>query len=132
MYKIANEEAPDIRIVRPDIPEQLAAVVAIAVAKRPETRYQDGDQFAVDLRAAMPDAFPAGGSASSGGAARPAPAAPAASSTTAPAPAEKTVVMGAVTGASYHPAASGGPEGGDAFAKTTMIRKPDGAEGDGI
>jgi eukaryotic-like serine/threonine-protein kinase len=50
MYKIANEEAPDIRIVRPDISERLANVVALSLAKRPETRYQDGDQFAADLK----------------------------------------------------------------------------------
>jgi eukaryotic-like serine/threonine-protein kinase len=50
MYKIANEEAPDIRIIRPDISERLANVVALSLAKRPETRYQDGDQFAADLK----------------------------------------------------------------------------------
>ncbi len=50
MYKIANEEAPDIRIIRPDIPERLANVVALALSKRSETRYQDGDQFAADLK----------------------------------------------------------------------------------
>jgi serine/threonine-protein kinase len=50
MYKIANEEAPDIRIIRPDIPERLANVVALSLSKRSETRYQDGDQFAADLR----------------------------------------------------------------------------------
>jgi len=50
MYKIANEEAPDIRIIRPEISERLANVVALSLAKRPETRYQDGDQFAADLK----------------------------------------------------------------------------------
>jgi serine/threonine-protein kinase len=50
MYKIANEEAPDIRIIRPEISERLASVVALALAKRPEVRYQDGDQFAADLK----------------------------------------------------------------------------------
>src|SRR5205085_12439027 len=49
MYKIANQEPPDIRIVRPDISERLANVVALSLSKRPETRYQDGDQFAADL-----------------------------------------------------------------------------------
>jgi serine/threonine protein kinase len=53
MYKIANEEAPDIRIIRRDIPDQLAAVVALALAKQPERRYQDGDQFSADLRAVI-------------------------------------------------------------------------------
>jgi serine/threonine-protein kinase len=53
MYKIANEEAADIRIIRSEIPEFLANVVALALSKRPETRYQTGDQFAVDLRNVM-------------------------------------------------------------------------------
>ncbi len=50
MYKIANEDAPDIRIIRPALPENLANLVALSLSKRPETRYQDGDQFAADLR----------------------------------------------------------------------------------
>jgi serine/threonine-protein kinase len=53
MFKIANDEAPDIRIIRPDLPGNLADVVALALSKRPETRYQDGDQFAADLRAVI-------------------------------------------------------------------------------
>ena len=51
MFKIANEEAADIRIIRPELPENLANVVALALSKRPETRYQTGDQFAAELRA---------------------------------------------------------------------------------
>lgn len=50
MYKIANEDAPDIRIIRPELPQALADVVALSLSKRPETRYQTGDQFAADLR----------------------------------------------------------------------------------
>ncbi len=53
MYKIANEEAPDIRIVRPELTRSLADVVALSLSKRPETRYQDGEQFAAELRNAM-------------------------------------------------------------------------------
>ncbi|MES2952918.1 MAG: serine/threonine-protein kinase [Pseudomonadota bacterium] len=53
MYKIANEEAPDIRIIRPDLPQNLADVVALSLSKRPETRYQTGDQFAADLRSVI-------------------------------------------------------------------------------
>lgn len=53
MYKIANEEAPDIRIIRSDLPQILADVVALSLSKRPETRYQTGDQFAVDLRSVI-------------------------------------------------------------------------------
>jgi serine/threonine-protein kinase len=50
MYKIANTEAADIRIVRSDLPQSLANVVALALNKQPETRYQTGEQFAADLR----------------------------------------------------------------------------------
>jgi serine/threonine-protein kinase len=68
MFKIANEEAADVRIIRPELPENLANVVALALSKRPETRYQTGDQFAADLRAVeaqlagQPDAKPASAS----------------------------------------------------------------------
>jgi serine/threonine-protein kinase len=55
MYKIANEAAPDIRIVRPELPETLAVVVARSMSKLSETRYQDGDEFAVDLRRVLVD-----------------------------------------------------------------------------
>lgn len=50
MYKIANEPSPDIRSLRPDLPEELANVVLLAMEKRPEIRYPDGDQLAADLR----------------------------------------------------------------------------------
>jgi eukaryotic-like serine/threonine-protein kinase len=53
MYKIANEPAPDIRIIRPELSTRLAGIVTLALGKGPETRYQDGDQFAADLRAAI-------------------------------------------------------------------------------
>jgi serine/threonine-protein kinase len=50
MFKIANEEAPNIRAIRPELTQELADVVARALTKRPELRYQDGDQFAADLK----------------------------------------------------------------------------------
>lgn len=50
MYKIANEDAPDVRAIRPEIPDELAAVVARSLCKQPEARYQDGVAFAADLR----------------------------------------------------------------------------------
>jgi len=53
MYKIANEEAPDIRIVRKEISDRLANIVALSLSKRSETRYQDGDQFAADLKSVL-------------------------------------------------------------------------------
>jgi len=59
MYKIANEEAADIRSVRPELSEALANMVALALSKRPETRYQTGAQFAADLRSVDTKAFAA-------------------------------------------------------------------------
>ena len=53
MYKISNEEAPDIRIIRKELPADLARVIAMALAKRPEDRYQDGEQFASALMAGL-------------------------------------------------------------------------------
>jgi eukaryotic-like serine/threonine-protein kinase len=55
MYKIANEEAPDIRVIRRDLSERVSHVVARALSKRPETRYQDGEELAADLRLAIAD-----------------------------------------------------------------------------
>ena len=49
MYQIANETAPDVRTLRPELPEALANVVALALEKRPEVRYADGNQMAADL-----------------------------------------------------------------------------------
>ncbi|MBG9388897.1 CHASE2 domain-containing serine/threonine-protein kinase [Caenimonas aquaedulcis] len=148
MYKIANEEAPDIRIVRKDISERLANIVALSLSKRPETRYQDGDQFAGDLRSVL---------AELSGAPMPAPAARTGPATPPGvvmrpddevnvANADKTVAF--ATGA--HPSADAAPvfeatvvgmpppaasppgydpthknDGGDAaFAKTDVFRKP--------
>ena len=53
MYKIANQEAPDVRSLRADLTEQTAHAVALSLSKRPETRFQDGEQFAADLRLAI-------------------------------------------------------------------------------
>ncbi len=50
MYQIANEPAADVRELRPELPEALANVVALALEKRPEVRYADGHQLAADLR----------------------------------------------------------------------------------
>ncbi len=92
MYKIANEEAPDIRIIRKELPESLANVVALSVSKRPETRYQDGDQFAGDLRQVLAEI--------SGGMASTATAAIAVASSAASAPGhEKTAVFASVAAA---------------------------------
>lgn len=52
MHKIASVDAPDIRELRPDLSPSVARVVALALQKRPEARYQTGRQFAADLRQA--------------------------------------------------------------------------------
>ncbi|MDP2819844.1 MAG: serine/threonine-protein kinase [Polaromonas sp.] len=50
MYKIANEPAPDIRIIRQELSGRLADIVALSLSKKSEARYQEGEQFAADLR----------------------------------------------------------------------------------
>ena len=89
MYKIANEEAPGIRLIRSDLSQELADVVALSLSKRPETRYQDGDEFAADLLRLSP-----GGSTS--GTARPSGAA--GGSSGAAGNADKTAVFGGPQG----------------------------------
>ncbi len=53
MHHIANDEARDICSIRPALPAALARVVALSLSKRPEARYQDGAQFAFELRAVL-------------------------------------------------------------------------------
>jgi serine/threonine-protein kinase len=50
MFKIANEPAPDVRTVRPDLPAALAVVVGKAMAKGLDVRYARGNDMARDLR----------------------------------------------------------------------------------
>jgi serine/threonine-protein kinase len=70
MYAIANETAPDLRTLRPDIPEALAQLVARALSKQPEARHADGRQMAAalhDVVALWPDsALAPGGSTAAG------------------------------------------------------------------
>ena len=51
---IARRPAPDLRSLRPDVPDALAAVVAQALAKRPDERPADGDAMVTALRAIAP------------------------------------------------------------------------------
>jgi serine/threonine-protein kinase len=53
MYKIAKEPAPDIRLMRRELPDNLASMVSLSLGKLPQARYQDGDQFARELRAVL-------------------------------------------------------------------------------
>ncbi len=63
MYQIANDPAPDVRSLRPELPEALANAVALALEKRPEVRYADGRQMASDLRTIEAALGPAAGRA---------------------------------------------------------------------
>lgn len=91
MYKIANEEAPDIRIIRKELSTRLAAIVALSLAKKPELRYQDGDRFAAELREVIADL----GVASSAVSSAPAPSFHAAPPAAAGASFDATVVQSA-------------------------------------
>ena len=60
MRQIVNDAAPDVRTLRPDLPEALANVVALALEKRVELRYADGRQMADDLLAVAQSMPPVG------------------------------------------------------------------------
>jgi eukaryotic-like serine/threonine-protein kinase len=49
LHSIANDTAPDVRTLRPELPQALAHVVALALEKHPDVRYADGDTLAGDL-----------------------------------------------------------------------------------
>ena len=51
MRSIVNEPAPDVRMRRPELGEDLANIVALALERRPELRYADAGAMAQDLRA---------------------------------------------------------------------------------
>lgn len=57
MHKIVHVPAPDVRTPRPDLPEAVATLVAKALNKRPEDRYQTGAQLAQALTHAMDNAL---------------------------------------------------------------------------
>ncbi len=50
MFKIANEQPGDIRTLNPAVPEGLAGVLAKAMAKDADQRYQSGEELAAALR----------------------------------------------------------------------------------
>ncbi len=52
MFQIANETAPDVRSLRPELPDTLAEIVARAMQKRPEARFADGQDLAQALQRA--------------------------------------------------------------------------------
>ncbi len=50
MYQIANQPAPSVRSLRPDLSQDLADVLARTLAKSPGDRYQTGAELAAHLR----------------------------------------------------------------------------------
>jgi CHASE2 domain-containing sensor protein len=50
MYKIANEHAPDILSINPNLPPAFVAFLDKAMAKDADQRYQTGEEFAAALR----------------------------------------------------------------------------------
>jgi serine/threonine-protein kinase len=50
MFRIANEQHPDIRDLRPDVPDCLSAIIDRSLAKDADARYQSGNDMAADLR----------------------------------------------------------------------------------
>jgi serine/threonine-protein kinase len=58
MHEIAHEPAADVRSLRPGLPEALAMVLSLALEKRAELRYANGEDMAQDLEtvlAQLPD-----------------------------------------------------------------------------
>jgi serine/threonine-protein kinase len=53
MFRIANEAAPDILTINPDLPPALVAFLDKAMAKEADQRYLTGEEFAAALRAAL-------------------------------------------------------------------------------
>ena len=51
MFKITNEDAPDVRSLRTEIPPDLAAVIERALVKDADQRFQTGAEFAEALKA---------------------------------------------------------------------------------
>lgn len=51
MFKITNEEAPDIGSRRADLPDGMSLIIKKALAKNVEERYQTGTEMATDLKA---------------------------------------------------------------------------------
>lgn len=50
MYQIANQPAPSVRSLRPELPQALADVLDRTLAKSPADRYQTGAELAAQLR----------------------------------------------------------------------------------
>jgi len=62
MFRIANEPAPDILTINPNLPPAFVAFLDKAMAKNAEDRYQTGEEFAAALRATLGGSDSAAGS----------------------------------------------------------------------
>ncbi|MGQ0710906.1 MAG: CHASE2 domain-containing serine/threonine-protein kinase [Rhodoferax sp.] len=113
MYKIANEPAPDIRKIRPEVPRELVIVIGKALTKVPQDRYQSGTAFAADLREAV--AHMAGAPAQA------TPPGPAGAGAPAPAASERTLAFAATV-----------PDADAAFAATVPALPEDSTFADTI
>ncbi len=53
MYQIANQAAPDVRSLRPELPAALADILARTLTKVPQLRYPNGAEWAADVQAVL-------------------------------------------------------------------------------
>ena len=53
MYQIANQTAPDVRTLRPELPAALADILSKTLAKAPQLRYPNGAEWAADVQAVL-------------------------------------------------------------------------------
>lgn len=53
MYQIANQPAPSVRVLRPELPQELADILDKTLSKSPAQRYQTGGELAADLHRAI-------------------------------------------------------------------------------
>jgi serine/threonine-protein kinase len=66
MFRIANEQHPDIRSINPSLPPCLVAIIDKAMTKDADQRYQTGAEMASDLKACMATIEGAAGTADAG------------------------------------------------------------------
>ena len=50
MYKIANEDHPSVRVLRPDVPDCIPPIIDRALKKNRDQRYATGEEMAQDIR----------------------------------------------------------------------------------
>ena len=67
MFKIANEPQPDIRTVKPDLPDCLVDILNKALVKDADHRYQTGAEMAADIRTCLGMTGAGAGGAGGGG-----------------------------------------------------------------